>query len=286
MLRSVLTKSSHSRDRGAAERVGSSRPSARRSNAGVAGFTGGYVTCARVAEQATRTENSPLLNVIGHRTSFSQHAMPQSLLPWIRKVVVGSTNPVKIAAVRAVIARVAPDASVHAVAVASGVPDQPWGDDETQRGAAERARQALEHPEHEDAQLGVGVEGGVVLQSDGSVRTCAWAVAYTRDGRHGTGGSLCVQLPPEVAALVIAGTELGLAMDKFAKLVDTKRRTGAVGILTAGLIDRQRAYEPLITYALAPFLAADYFERGDAVLQDDAVVRGSSTAADASSEGR
>ncbi len=187
--------------------------------------------------------------------------MPQSLLPWIRKVVVGSTNPVKVAAVRAVIARVAPSATVHGVAVASGVPDQPWGDDETQRGANERARQALMQEEFSDADLGFGVEGGVVLQSDGNVRTCAWAVVRTRDGRHGTGGSLCVQLPDEVAALVKSGTELGHAMDAVAKLVDTKRRTGAVGILTAGLIDRQLAYEPLITYALAPFLAADYFQR-------------------------
>lgn len=187
--------------------------------------------------------------------------MPQSLLPWVRKVAVGSTNPVKLAAVRAVIARVAPSATVHAVAVASGVPDQPWGDEETQRGADERARQALLHEDCADADLSFGVEGGVVLQSDGSVRTCAWAVARARDGRHGTGGSLCIQLPAEVAALVIGGTELGHAMDAVAKLVDTKRRTGAVGILTAGLIDRQRAYEPLITYALAPFLAAEYYER-------------------------
>lgn len=187
--------------------------------------------------------------------------MPQSLLPWITKVVVGSTNPVKIAAVRAVIARVAPNATVQSIAVASGVPDQPWGDDETQRGAAERARQALLQCNDGNAELGIGVEGGVVLQADGTVRTCAWAVTCTRDGRTGTGGSLAMQLPPEVAALVIAGVELGHAMDRVAKTVNTKHHAGAVGILTADLIDRQRAYEPLITYALAPFLAADYFAR-------------------------
>jgi non-canonical (house-cleaning) NTP pyrophosphatase len=32
-----------------------------------------------------------------------------------------------------------------------------------------------------------------------------------------------------------------------------------VGILTAGLLDRQQAYDPLVSYALAPFLAPDYF---------------------------
>ena len=33
----------------------------------------------------------------------------------------------------------------------------------------------------------------------------------------------------------------------------------ASGILTAGLIDRQRAYETLVTYALAPWLAGDFW---------------------------
>jgi len=59
-LRSVLTKSSHSRDRDAAERAGRSRSSARRLRAGVAGFTGGYVTSTRVPEQAICTEFSSL----------------------------------------------------------------------------------------------------------------------------------------------------------------------------------------------------------------------------------
>ncbi|MEO7963075.1 MAG: DUF84 family protein, partial [Gemmatimonadaceae bacterium] len=59
----------------------------------------------------------------------------------------------------------AADALVQHVAVPSGVPDQPWGDDETIRGARNRtvaARVAL------DADLGVGIEGGVI--DEGAVR--------------------------------------------------------------------------------------------------------------------
>ena len=180
----------------------------------------------------------------------------------IRSVAVGSTNPVKIAAVRAVISRIAPDASVDGIAVASGVPDQPHGDEETIRGARTRAAAARERL---GADLGVGVEGGVVEQSDGGMRTCAWAVVVSADGRVGTGGSLAMPLPPAVADAVRAGTELGHAMDSVTGLHDTKRGQGAVGILTAGLIDRQRAYESLITYALAPFLAAQLWgAEGDA----------------------
>jgi inosine/xanthosine triphosphatase len=174
----------------------------------------------------------------------------------IRSVAVGSTNPVKIAAVRAVIARVAPKATIDGIAVPSGVPEQPFGDDETIRGARSRARAARARL---DADLGVGIEGGVVEESDGGMRTCAWAVAVSRDGRVGTGGSLAMPLPPAVARAIRQGAELGHAMDAVTGLHDTKRGQGAVGILTSGLIDRQRAYEALITYALAPLLAPEFW---------------------------
>ena len=176
-------------------------------------------------------------------------------LAGVRRVAVGSLNPVKIGAVRVVIAPLAPGALVEGVGSPSGVRDQPWGDEETIRGARARATDARAAM---DADLGVGIEGGVVDGPDG-LRTCAWAVVVGRDGVTGIGGSLALSLPPYVAALVRDGLELGAAMDRASGQVDTKRGHGAVGILTAGLIDRQRAYEVLVTYALAPLLAAEYW---------------------------
>ncbi|MGQ0712775.1 MAG: inosine/xanthosine triphosphatase [Gemmatimonadaceae bacterium] len=176
-------------------------------------------------------------------------------LPDIELVAVGSTNPVKIAAARAVIARVAPHARVEGLQVPSTVSDQPWGDDETIRGARARAlaaRDAL------GADLGIGLEGGVVDEQPG-LRTCAWAVVVGPEAQVGTGGSLAMPLPPAVAELVRGGLELGDAMDRVAGTHDVKRGPGAVGLLTAGLIDRQRAYETLIIYALAPFLVPEYW---------------------------
>ena len=175
-----------------------------------------------------------------------------TVLAGLTRVVVGSTNPVKVAAVRAVLARCAPQAHVEGVAVASGVPDQPWGDDETRDGAATRAAAALQLVE--GAELAIGLEGGAVREADGSVRTCAWAAAIDRSGRTGVGGSLAMPLPPAVVRLLEAGEELGYAMDTVARTTGTKHGAGAVGLLTAGLIDRQAAYEPLVTYALAPWL--------------------------------
>lgn len=171
----------------------------------------------------------------------------------LRRVVVGSTNPVKVAAARGVLARLAPACAVVGVAAPSGVPDQPWGDAETIAGATARARAAL--AADAEAELGVGFEGGVVEEADGSVRTCAWAAVVDRAGRLGVGGSLAMPLPAAVAARLRAGEELGHAVDALLGTTGTKHGGGAVGVLTAGLLDRRQAYEHLLAYALARFLA-------------------------------
>lgn len=169
----------------------------------------------------------------------------------IARVAVGSANPVKVAAVRAVLGRLSRTAAIESLEVASGVPDQPWGDEQTIRGATARARAAREAC---DADLGVGIEGGVVDVA-GEVRTCAWAAVAARDGVVHVGGSLAMPLPPTVAALVRGGMELGHAMDAVTGSHDVKRGAGAVGILTAGLVDRRAAYEVIVTYALSPWIA-------------------------------
>ncbi len=174
------------------------------------------------------------------------------VLAALRLVAVGSTNPVKIGATRAVLSRVAAHASVQGIAVPSGVPDQPWGDDETIRGALMRAhasRAAL------DADWGVGIEGGVVAMPSGAVRTCAWAAIVGRNGMEGVGGSLSLELPHAVGALVRGGMELGHAMDATTGEHNVKQGVGAVGVLTGGLVSRQQAYEMIVAYALVPFLS-------------------------------
>ncbi len=72
------------------------------------------------------------------------------------------------------------------------------------------------------------------------------------------GGSLAMPLPAAVAERLRAGEELGYAMDALLGVTGTKHRGGAVGVLTAGLVDRQQAYEVILTYALAPLLAPGF----------------------------
>ncbi len=176
----------------------------------------------------------------------------------MKRVAVGSTNPVKIGAVRAVMMSRWPDVNVEGVAVASTVSDQPFGDDETIRGAIARAIAARDAF---GADVGVGIEGGVVEHADCIMRTCAWAAVVDASGKQGVGGSLAMQLPSDVARLIREGTELGHAMDRLVGAHDTKRGAGAVGILTDGMVDRQRAYEVLVMYALAPFVTPTLYER-------------------------
>ncbi|MDQ2664524.1 MAG: inosine/xanthosine triphosphatase [Gemmatimonadota bacterium] len=169
----------------------------------------------------------------------------------VASVAVGSLNPVKVGATRAVLERLVTHLRIEGTRVASGVPDQPWGDEQTIAGArarAEAARRAL------DADWGVGIEGGVVAGADGSVRTCAWAVIVNRAGDAGVGGSLSLELPTRVAELVRGGMELGHAMDSVTGKHNVKQGLGAVGILTGGLVTRQAAYETLVAYALVPLL--------------------------------
>jgi inosine/xanthosine triphosphatase len=171
----------------------------------------------------------------------------------LRVVGVGSTNPVKLGASQAVLGRIVQPVRVEGVRVASTVSDQPFGDEETIRGAIARAHAARKAVSGE---LGIGIEGGVV-ELVGGMRTCAWAAVVDASGRESVGGSLALSLPAAVAQLVREGIELGEAMDRVTGEQNTKHRQGAVGILTAGLVDRQAAYETILTYALAPFLTPE-----------------------------
>ncbi len=166
------------------------------------------------------------------------------------KIVIGTDNPVKIRAARNVLRKLYPHAKITALVVPSGIPGQPLGDEETRRGAANRAHAARVAAR---ADWGVGIEGGILTNEFGTM-TCAWCAIEDRAGHVGIGGSSNMLLPDTVVARVKAGVELGQAMDEFAKTKDVKHRMGAIGVMTKGLSDRQRAYEFIVKMAVVRFL--------------------------------
>lgn len=177
------------------------------------------------------------------------------------RVVVASKNPVKVEAVstafRLQFARA--DVTIQAVNVASGVANQPVGDDETRTGALNRIRAARRACP--DADYWVGLEGGVQT-IDGELTAFAWMAAQDRHGKIGKARTVTLPLPPAVQRLVADGLELGEANDRVFSTLNSKQGGGAFGLLTNGLHTREGVYAEALTIALVPFVNELFDESG------------------------
>ncbi|KAA0146702.1 hypothetical protein FNF27_04581 [Cafeteria roenbergensis] len=192
--------------------------------------------------------------------------MAASLPPLV--IVAGSKNPVKVDAVRQAFALGFPgrEIVVTGVAAESGVPDQPMGDSETRLGAYNRAKRASElaATAGSEPHFAVGLEGGVLDEewaepgaaSKSKRLSCmAWmAILHTASGTWGAARTGCFALPEAVADLVRSGVELGIADDRVFGRSNSKHGSGAVGLLTRGLIDRTQYYVHALSLAMCPFL--------------------------------
>ncbi|MBI1282379.1 MAG: non-canonical purine NTP phosphatase [Anaerolineaceae bacterium] len=182
------------------------------------------------------------------------------------KLIVASTNPVKIQSALHGFRLMFPDQIVttEGVSVPSGVSDQPMSDEETLQGAFNRASSI--RASHPDADYWVGIEGGCE-EKHSELWTFAWVVVQSslprlrgrvREGvLTGKARTGAFMLPQEVASLVRQGVELGIADDRVFGRSNSKQSNGAVGLLTADLIDRQRYYEHAVILALVPFKNVD-----------------------------
>ncbi len=183
------------------------------------------------------------------------------------KIIVASTNPVKIQSALHGFQQMFPAESftVEGISVPSGVSDQPMTDEATLQGAINRAINI--RTSHPTADYWVGIEGGCE-EKHGELWTFAWVVVLgnsspSRYTERGSGGEVngvsgkartgAFMLPQEVATLVRSGIELGHADDQVFGRSNSKQTNGAVGLLTADLIDRQRYYEHAVILALVPF---------------------------------
>ena len=172
------------------------------------------------------------------------------------KIAVGSTNPTKVSAVTAIVTQLWPEAEILPVSVPTGVSEMPMSDSETITGARNRARAARLAL---DADLGFGLEGGVHSDPIGLVLQ-GWVVVVDGNGREGVAGAGRLPLPPMIANRILAGEELGPVMDDLLGESNVKARGGAVGTLTKGLIPRTQAFALGVGYALAPFVAPEFYE--------------------------
>lgn len=166
-------------------------------------------------------------------------------------IVVGSTNHVKIEAVRTVMERIYGKVKVTGVEVSSGVPEQPW-EGQTREGAVNRAKAALG-----DHDLSVGIEAGVFECPDG-LYDFQYCAVLDRDGHLTVGSGPGFMYPPKVAELVRAGDTVGNAMDAVFGEKDIGKGQGAIGFLSKGLLDRKALTEQSVTAAMVPRLNDSY----------------------------
>ena len=177
----------------------------------------------------------------------------------MRKISVGSANPVKLDAVKNAVGKIWDNTEVIPIRVHSGVRMQPTSDNEAIRGAENRARYSLQKT---GADFGVGLEG-CTIDTEYGMFVSGWAVVVDKNGYVGIGGGGRLLLPEKVACEVRKGRELGPIMDEVAGEFNIKQKQGTGGILTNNLVERTEAFERCVIYAFARFFNPKYYEKGD-----------------------
>jgi inosine/xanthosine triphosphatase len=167
-------------------------------------------------------------------------------------VVSATTNPAKIQAILQAFNEIFGEGSCHieSVSVESGVPEQPFGSDETRAGARNRVTNA--RAARPDADFWVAIEAGI---DDGS--TFSWVV-IENSLQRGEARSATLPLPAAILEQVRAGEALGPVMSQHTGIDEIGRKEGAIGIFTAGKLTRSSVYHQAVVLALSPFHNAIY----------------------------
>ena len=167
-------------------------------------------------------------------------------------VVSATTNPAKIRAILHAFNEIFGEGSCHieSVSVDSGVPEQPFGSQETRAGARNRVNNARKL--RPDADFWVAIEAGI---DEGS--TFSWVVIETPQ-MQGEARSATLPLPEIILQRVRAGEALGPVMSNYTGIDEIGRKEGAIGVFTAGALTRSGVYHQAVILALSPFHNAIY----------------------------
>lgn len=149
------------------------------------------------------------------------------------KIAVASHNPAKIRAVQDCFDELGIAAEIISVEIGSGVSAQPFSVEETRQGAVNRASAAF----NEEYDLAIGLEGGVFELGD-SIYLCNWGAMLSSEGKIYSAGGAQIPLPEEIARELRNGKELGPVMDWYANETGIRHHKGAIGILTANVMNR------------------------------------------------
>jgi inosine/xanthosine triphosphatase len=179
------------------------------------------------------------------------------------KILVGSSNPVKIASVETAFSKYFDEVEVTGIAVESGVSCQPLND-ETFIGAQNRAvsLKLINDQKNFGASFFVGIEGGITKQFDKWFAFGCMCIVDQYE-KIGFGMSPHFELPDLVVEKLLKGKELGLVMDEILNQENSKQKNGAIGFFTNGVMNRQELYVEGLKVALVPFLHKEMFFNND-----------------------
>ncbi len=175
------------------------------------------------------------------------------------KVLVGSENPVKIAATQEAFACYFDGIKVLGIKIDSSVSEQPIND-EVFTGARNRARtlRNINQKKRLEGNFFVGIEGGI-MQLESKWFAFGGICILDKEGREGYGTSPFFELPPKITKHLLRGMELGNVMDNLTGDTNTKQKQGAVGYFTKGVLKRKDYYLNGLLMALIPFLHRDFY---------------------------
>lgn len=174
-------------------------------------------------------------------------------------IAVGSEKHFKQESARMAFSSIYDSVEITGDSVESGVPDQPFGVEETICGAVNRAERILAR--YPDSKFGIGLEGGIRynIEDDTMLAFDVAAVSINQNGVIKTvvGVSDEIELPAEVFLSVLDGYELSTSMHRYILHTspdvteDDVKREGAVFYLTNGATNRTEIMRMAIDRALA-----------------------------------
>lgn len=172
------------------------------------------------------------------------------------KVAVGSTNKVKVDAVRSILTQVFGLVDIVSVEPEHGFEKQPM-EDRVIEGSIERARNALTRA---GADLGVGIEAGLFYnRALGRYLDIQYCAIVDSRGRLTVGHGPGFEYPPAVIESVLRGNTVGDTMSGITGIERIGHKQGSIGYLSDGMIDRTRLTEIAVLMALIPRIRTELY---------------------------
>ena len=174
------------------------------------------------------------------------------------KVAVGSTNKVKVDAVRNIFTQAFGLVEVVSIEPETKSEKQPL-EERTIDGAINRAKAAVERS---GGDYGVGIEAGLFFNKRlGKHIDIQYCAILDSGGKMTVGHGPGFEYPPEVIKAVLEGGSVGEMMSKITQIDKIGHKMGSIGYLSDGMIDRTSLTEIAVLMALIPRIRKELYDK-------------------------